>query len=183
MIADIINFVIAQTGFGWLAMLIIKSTVVIGLGLLLWLTLRPASASARHLVLGATLVATILLPVISVLTPPLLVPVLDQPATTLFTNAQIALAPPDSVTTFSDAESRQAVSSLTNSEPATILPLNIGMAIYLAGGLVWSSIVFCFDRFIVSTFRKSQSTAKDITSSVFLSRLVFRGRSVRFIRM
>ncbi len=46
-------------------------------------------------------------------------------------------------------------------------------AIYLAGGLVWSAIVFCFDRFIVSTFRKSESTINDITSTVFFSRLVF----------
>ncbi len=46
-------------------------------------------------------------------------------------------------------------------------------AIYLGGGLVWSVIVFCFDRFIVSTFRKSKSTLNDITSTVFLSRLVF----------
>lgn len=45
--------------------------------------------------------------------------------------------------------------------------------IYLGGGLVWAAIVFCFDRFIVSTFRKSESTINDITSSVFLSRLIF----------
>jgi hypothetical protein len=45
--------------------------------------------------------------------------------------------------------------------------------IYLGGGLAWSVIVFCFDRFIVSTFRKSESTINDITSTVFLSRLVF----------
>jgi hypothetical protein len=45
--------------------------------------------------------------------------------------------------------------------------------VYLGGGLVWSMIVFAFDRFIVSTFRKSDSVVNDITSTVFLSRLVF----------
>ena len=46
-------------------------------------------------------------------------------------------------------------------------------AIFLGGGLAWSMIVFCFDRFIVSTFRKSDSIVNDVTSTVFLSRLVF----------
>ncbi|MDH3745532.1 MAG: DUF4407 domain-containing protein, partial [Acidobacteriota bacterium] len=46
-------------------------------------------------------------------------------------------------------------------------------AVYFGGGFVWSMIVFCFDRFIVSTFRKSESTINDITSTVFFSRLVF----------
>ncbi|MFQ5527505.1 MAG: DUF4407 domain-containing protein, partial [Thermoanaerobaculia bacterium] len=45
--------------------------------------------------------------------------------------------------------------------------------VYMGGGVVWSVIVFCFDRFIVSTFRKSQSTIDDLTSMVFLSRLAF----------
>jgi len=45
--------------------------------------------------------------------------------------------------------------------------------IYLAGGFVWSLVVFCFDRFIVSTFRKSESTINDLTSMVFISRLAF----------
>ncbi len=51
--------------------------------------------------------------------------------------------------------------------------LTTNPVIYLGSGLVWSVIVFCFDRFIVSTFRKSKSTISDITSTVFLSRLVF----------
>ena len=68
MITDVINFLTTPNGPGGLAMLIIKSTVVIGLGLLLWLSLKHSSASARHLVLGATLVATVLLPVISFVT-------------------------------------------------------------------------------------------------------------------
>ena len=45
--------------------------------------------------------------------------------------------------------------------------------VYISGGLVWSAIVFCFDRFIVSTFRKSKSVLDDVSSAVFLSRLVF----------
>lgn len=55
-----------------------------------------------------------------------------------------------------------AISTLTDSLP-----------LCLAAGVVWSAIVFCFDRFIVSTFRKSGSTWQDVTSAVFLSRLVF----------
>ncbi len=51
--------------------------------------------------------------------------------------------------------------------------LTTNSLVYIGGGLVWSVIVFCFDRFIVSTFRKSDSTINDITSAVFLSRLVF----------
>ena len=51
--------------------------------------------------------------------------------------------------------------------------LTTNPAIYLGGGVVWSLIVFAFDRFIVSTFRKSDSIVNDITSTVFLSRLVF----------
>ena len=45
--------------------------------------------------------------------------------------------------------------------------------VYFGGGLVWALVVFCFDRFIVSTFRKSRSTINDVTSTVFLSRVVF----------
>ena len=45
--------------------------------------------------------------------------------------------------------------------------------VYCAGGAVWAMIVFCFDRFIISTFRKSGSTINDVTSAVFLSRLAF----------
>ena len=51
--------------------------------------------------------------------------------------------------------------------------LTTNPAIYLGGGFVWAMIVFSFDRFIVSTFRKSESIVNDITSTVFLSRLVF----------
>lgn len=47
--------------------------------------------------------------------------------------------------------------------------------IYGAGGLLWAAIVFCFDRFLVSTFRKSESVADDVSSAVFLSRIVLAG--------
>jgi len=45
--------------------------------------------------------------------------------------------------------------------------------IYLPAGVLWSLIVFAFDRFIVSTFRKSASVIDDIVTPVFASRLVF----------
>ncbi len=45
--------------------------------------------------------------------------------------------------------------------------------LYLLAGLVWAAIVFIFDRFIISSFRKKGSVLKDVTSLTFLSRLVF----------
>lgn len=45
--------------------------------------------------------------------------------------------------------------------------------IYIPAGIIWAIIVLFFDRFIVSTFRKSRSILKDVTSFVFISRLVF----------
>jgi hypothetical protein len=45
--------------------------------------------------------------------------------------------------------------------------------LYFLAGLVWAGIVFTFDRFVISTFRKKSSIAKDALSITFLSRLVF----------
>jgi hypothetical protein len=45
--------------------------------------------------------------------------------------------------------------------------------LYVPAGIVWAGIVFIFDRFIISTFRKKGSVLKDITSLTFLSRVVF----------
>ncbi|MDP4283415.1 MAG: DUF4407 domain-containing protein [Bacteroidota bacterium] len=45
--------------------------------------------------------------------------------------------------------------------------------LYILAGLTWAAIVFIFDRFIISTFRKKDSIAKDIRSLTFLSRIVF----------
>ncbi len=45
--------------------------------------------------------------------------------------------------------------------------------LYILAGLVWACIVFVFDRFIISSFRKKSSVFKDVTSLTFLSRLVF----------
>lgn len=47
--------------------------------------------------------------------------------------------------------------------------------VYGGGGVLWAAIVFCFDRFLVSTFRKSGSVSRDVTSGVFLSRVVLAG--------
>lgn len=55
-----------------------------------------------------------------------------------------------------------AISTLTGKWP-----------VYVAAGTVWALIVFIFDRFIVSTFRKSDSPRKDILSFLFFSRLLF----------
>jgi hypothetical protein len=45
--------------------------------------------------------------------------------------------------------------------------------LYILAGLTWACIVFIFDRFIISTFRKKDSVIKDIRSLTFLSRVVF----------
>ena len=45
--------------------------------------------------------------------------------------------------------------------------------LYVLAGIVWAGIVFIFDRFIISTFRKKGSVLKDISSLTFLSRVVF----------
>jgi hypothetical protein len=45
--------------------------------------------------------------------------------------------------------------------------------LYILAGITWACIVFIFDRFIISTFRKKSSVLKDISSLTFLSRLAF----------
>ncbi len=45
--------------------------------------------------------------------------------------------------------------------------------IFIPAGIVWSFIVFSFDRFIISTFRKSQHMKEDIKSPSFIIRLIF----------
>lgn len=45
--------------------------------------------------------------------------------------------------------------------------------IYLAAGVTWAVIVFVFDRFLISSFRKRGNVLKDVTSLTFISRLVF----------
>jgi len=47
----------------------------------------------------------------------------------------------------------------------------------LAGltGLTWALIVFCFDRYAVSTSRRSNSLWRDLRSPIFLTRLVLAG--------
>ena len=54
MIDNMLNFVMTPTGYATFTILAIKSTAIIVVGLLLWLALRGAAASARHMVLGAT---------------------------------------------------------------------------------------------------------------------------------
>ena len=45
--------------------------------------------------------------------------------------------------------------------------------LYILAGLTWACIVFIFDRFIISTFRKKDSILIDIRSLTFISRVVF----------
>ena len=45
--------------------------------------------------------------------------------------------------------------------------------LYLLAGITWALIVFVFDRFIISSFRKKSTVLKDVTSLTFLSRLLF----------
>jgi len=44
---------------------------------------------------------------------------------------------------------------------------------YIGGGLVWAGIVLMFDRFILSTFRKSEKWWKDVFSITFFTRMLF----------
>lgn len=50
---------------------------------------------------------------------------------------------------------------------------DVGIIYPVLGGLVWAMIVFVFDRFIVSTFKKKDNILKDIFSIVFFFRLIF----------
>ena len=45
--------------------------------------------------------------------------------------------------------------------------------LYILAGITWACIVFIFDRFIISTFRKKESIAKDTASVTFISRIIF----------
>lgn len=45
--------------------------------------------------------------------------------------------------------------------------------LYVGAGLVFAGIVFIIDRFIVSTFRKSDSIIRDIFSIIFITRIIF----------
>jgi len=132
-ITDLTNFLTAPTGPGGLAMLIIKSTVVIGLGLLLWLSLKRSSASARHLVLGATLVATILLPLVSFVAPPLQVPVFDNAAARSTAANPVAVAQPDAPAPVVAAYSPATMLSQAGKEKSTASLSDIALFAYLAG--------------------------------------------------
>jgi len=45
--------------------------------------------------------------------------------------------------------------------------------IYFAGGLIWSLIIFSFDRFIVSTHRRKRNDSEEIKTPSFFLRLAF----------
>lgn len=68
---SIAGFLTDGSGSAFVATIALKTTAVLSAGLLLCGLLKTASASARHLVLVFTLVATILIPAIAVVMPPL----------------------------------------------------------------------------------------------------------------
>ena len=45
--------------------------------------------------------------------------------------------------------------------------------LYVIAGITWCCIVFIFDRFVVSTFRKKDTIYQDAKSFAFISRLIF----------
>jgi hypothetical protein len=45
--------------------------------------------------------------------------------------------------------------------------------LYITAGITWACIILIFDRFIISTFRKKESIAKDAASVTFISRVIF----------
>lgn len=45
--------------------------------------------------------------------------------------------------------------------------------LYILAGITWAGMIFIFDRFIISTFRKKRSIAKDAGSVTFISRIIF----------
>lgn len=74
------SFLVQESGTAFVAIIALKTTAVLAAGLLLSYLMSHASASARHLVLVCTLVATLLIPAISMVMPPLNVAI-DLPAT------------------------------------------------------------------------------------------------------
>ncbi len=134
MIADLLSILTAPTSSAALAMLVIKSTIVMALGLLLWLALRRSAASARHLVLGATLIAMLLLPVIAYFLPPLPVPMLSEPTTLVKRDQQPHSTPRKAIYQASDAavSSTSANSDLISvNKPKTTF--DVLLVIYLMG--------------------------------------------------
>jgi len=135
MIDNMLNFVMTPTGYATFTILAIKSTAIIVVGLLLWLALRGAAASARHMVLGATLVAMMLLPAIALLAPPLHLTVTNQhtqgnmlPAV----NSPIAESVINAAATTTEINAIPAIASDFLSWP----PVDYLLFAYLAGGLL-----------------------------------------------
>jgi ankyrin repeat protein/beta-lactamase regulating signal transducer with metallopeptidase domain len=133
MISELLAFIVSPNGSAGFAVLTVKSSAVVALGLLLWLAIRRASASARHLVLGATLVATMLLPLISILAPTLPLPILNSsPATQSTGELPVPLLQQQSAET---PEGRKSAEPIAAAEPQSG-PLSasaLAFAVYLMG--------------------------------------------------
>ncbi|MCH9649728.1 MAG: DUF4407 domain-containing protein [Deltaproteobacteria bacterium] len=56
-----------------------------------------------------------------------------------------------------------------------ISTLTTNLVVPILAGLAWALIVFCFDRYVVSTFRKSASLWADLASPIFLTRFILAG--------
>ena len=113
------------------ALLVCKSSLVALLGLASWYALRGAAASTRHTVLAASLVAVLLLPVLSTVLPPLSLPVIERPAPAASTST---------VQPQRDVESGLVAPSPARNAatrpPATTRGLvETGLGVYLAGAL------------------------------------------------
>lgn len=109
-------FLLAPTGSTALTILIAKSSIVLCVGLLLWKFLGRAPASVRHMVLGATLVSVLLLPLIAIVSPPLQVPIDIHHTETVETFVNAA---PDATSLSIQAASDDAGSVRTNVSSTT----------------------------------------------------------------
>ncbi len=159
MIGTILNFIMAPTGYAAFTVLAIKSTAVISLGLLLWLILRRAPASARHMVLGATLVAMMLLPVIAVVSPPLQLTVQNHHVQAAAPgDAQISLTEFGSA--ISTTEATSATTSKTAPETSSRSVADYLIATYLCGvALVLLHLLIGIGRVSLITRRARHSTS------------------------
>lgn len=127
-------------------LLTLKSSVLALLGLLLYRLLHRASASTRHLALGASLLAIVLLPIIGAVSPMLTLPIDTVETVTAATDniaaMPAAIAPaaqPAPSATFLPAESRPMTSG--DALLAIYLAGVAGVLLYLAAGLLRVALI------------------------------------------
>lgn len=135
MSASIIAFLLAPTALTALTLLIFKSSIVLCIGLLLWKLLGQASAGARHMVLGATLMSVMMLPAIALLSPPLKLTV-ENPLAATATDTLVGNAAPSdaSVQPTSIASGVPQIDAYTTTKPSSTKDL-VAIA-YVAGAAI-----------------------------------------------